>query len=155
MTRPSAPQRFASTEADALQARFALRVAARLSEGTAGLSPDITERLRFAREQALERARAQAKAVATRPAAGASSVGTSLVMGGGPFGSWWLRLASVLPLVVLIVGLVVMQHIADHEDAASLAQLDAELLADDLPPDAYADPGFTEFLRSPPSGDIL
>ena len=42
---------------EALQARFALRVAARLNEGSQGLPHDITERLRIAREQAIEAAR--------------------------------------------------------------------------------------------------
>ena len=56
---------------DALQTRFALRVAAGLSERTAEIGPDLTERLRFAREKALERARAT-RAAATTPAVGVS-----------------------------------------------------------------------------------
>jgi hypothetical protein len=31
-----------------------------------------------------------------------------------------------------------------------IASLDAELLIDDLPPDAYTDPGFLVFLKSNP-----
>jgi hypothetical protein len=31
-----------------------------------------------------------------------------------------------------------------------LASIDAELLTDDLPPDAYTDPGFLVFLKSKP-----
>ena len=56
---------------DAVQARFALRVTARLTERSAELGPDLTERLRFARETALERARA------VRLAEGAIPVGSS------------------------------------------------------------------------------
>ena len=41
----------------ALQTCLALRVAARLDERAAELAPHVTERLRFAREQALRKAR--------------------------------------------------------------------------------------------------
>lgn len=150
MIRPNTPDRsIPGPEAEALVARFGLRVAARLGEGTDQLNPDIAERLRFAREQAVQRA-GQLRSAAGSAQGHAS--GTSLVMGGGPseglFGSWWMRLGAVLPLVVLIVGLVTIQHFTEAEDADLLAQLDSELLSDDLPPDAYADPGFTEYLRA-------
>ena len=46
------------TALDALQARFALRVTAGLTQRSADIGPDVTERLRFAREKALECARA-------------------------------------------------------------------------------------------------
>lgn len=46
--------------------RFGLRVAAGLSEHNETLPADISERLRFAREQALTRAR-EARATAPRP----------------------------------------------------------------------------------------
>jgi hypothetical protein len=32
--------------------------------------------------------------------------------------------------------------------ASELAEVDAALLTDDLPPSAYADPGFVQFLKS-------
>jgi hypothetical protein len=67
------------------------------------------------------------------------------VLGGPP--SVWLRLASALPLVVLVAGLVLIQEYHDREQIAAAAEIDSALLADELPPAAYGDPGFSEFLR--------
>jgi hypothetical protein len=160
VNRPvSAERRLFGAEAEALEARFGLRVAARLGEGAARLHPDISERLRFAREQALEHARQRQAAVAAAPAAGPVANGSTLVMGGAPgegiFGTWWMRLGLLLPLVVLVIGLMTIQRVTEVEDAEQLAQLDADLLADSLPPGAYADPGFTEYLRSTGAGGTL
>lgn len=125
---------------DALEARFGRRLAARLTEGSEALPHDLTERLRFAREQALERARAAAVPSAVPiPAAGPS-------LGGGGTGFWW-RLASVLPGIMLVAGLVLIEMQHDDEVTRTAADIDAALLSDDLPPTAYTDPGFAEYLK--------
>jgi hypothetical protein len=54
-------------------------------------------------------------------------------------------------LVVLVAGLVGIDHWTMQEQIHTAADIDAALLADDLPPEAYADPGFAEFLRSDPA----
>ncbi len=131
---------------DALQSRFALRVAAKLTERSADLGPDLTERLRFAREKALERARAARAAEATVPV-GVSRGGAAIV---GLAGSgWWLKFASVLPAFALVAGLLLIQRLQDNAQIATAAEIDAALLADDLPPRAYSDAGFAEFLKTP------
>ena len=61
----------------------------------------------------------------------------------------WLRLASVLPLMLLVLGLVLIQHLHDQAEIHAAAEVDAALLADDLPPEAYGDPGFVVFLKQP------
>ena len=58
LTMPSSPAMSRPVAADTLQSRYALRVAARLHERAEAVEPDIGERLRVAREQALQRARA-------------------------------------------------------------------------------------------------
>ena len=123
----------------ALEARYGLRVAARLSEQADGLSHDLTERLRFARERALQRAR-QSRAA---PAVVGNGRGT-LSLGAG---AWWWRLASLAPVVALVGGLVLIQQQSEAEQAQLVADIDAALLSDDLPPAAYTDAGFAEFLR--------
>ncbi len=66
---------------------------------------------------------------------------------GDDFG-WGRRIASALPLLVLAAGLVLM-HVAQNDFRASeLAEVDQALLTDDLPPAAYADPGFLQYLKS-------
>jgi hypothetical protein len=132
---------------DLPQTRFALRVAARLEELSRDLPADIDERLRFAREQALERARAAGRAA--RPTA-LRSVGAGVLALGGGGASWWVRLASLLPLVVLIGGLTLIQERQWRAQVEAAAQIDAAILTDNLPPAAYSDPGFAEYLKAAP-----
>mgnify|MGYP000131334522 CR=1 FL=1 len=128
---------------EALEGQFALRLTAHLSRGTQELPHDIAERLRFGRERALASRRA-ATVVATSPAV--VHAGVAAALGGPP--SWWLRLVSAVPLAVLVAGLVFIQHHHDLQQIAVAAEIDSALLADELPPAAYGDPGFIEFLRS-------
>jgi hypothetical protein len=130
----------------ALQDRFAERIAARLSEGAADVPYDISERLRAARMQAL----AKRKVVKT------STVSTTVSQGGAAamtFGEdeqngWFNRIASFLPLLALVAGLLVIQFVQDDNRIRELAEVDAALLTDDLPTAAYTDPGFLEFVKS-------
>ena len=50
--------------------------------------------------------------------------------------------------MALVVGLVVINTAQDESSANDLAEVDAALLTDDLPPAAYADPGFVQFLKT-------
>jgi hypothetical protein len=137
-----------SASLEAIQARFAFRVAARLTEQTSTLPQDVTARLRFAREQAL--ARALAVRTASAPASDTVALGTSLAFGGGPRGAGrWVKLAAVLPLIALVAGLLLIEHWHRGSQIAAAAEIDALLLSDDLPPAAYSDPGFVEFLKTP------
>ena len=140
---------YAPAELDALEARLALRMTARLTERTADLPQDVSERLRFAREQALTRARAARKAQVAEAGVTVGS-GPTLSLGRGDAGSsWWVQLASVLPLIALVAGLVLIQRVHNSNQISAAAEIDASLLADDLPPSAYSDPGFVEFLKDP------
>lgn len=159
---------------EALEARFALRVSARLDDGATTLPHDITERLRVAREQAVRAALRPQVAVATasqlapaRQAAGLSLAGTGgqATLSGwgagesprdpargrrlddGPL-SWGWRLASALPAVALVAGLWGIQSWYRSEKVQAATEVDMALLTDDLPPAAYADPGFEEYLRT-------
>ena len=69
--------------------------------------------------------------------------------GVGPADSWWWRLSSLAPLALLIVGLVWVHEFHRSEEIVAVAEVDAALLTDAVPPSAYADPGFAEFLKSP------
>lgn len=137
---------------EALQSRFALRVAARLSEVADDLPHDVTERLKAARELALERARlvrrTEAQAANGTHVSGGGG-GASLLLGGGPGSQWWLKLASLLPLAALVAGFLLIEHLRVKSQIQAAAEIDAALLADDVPPAAYSDPGFVEFLKAP------
>lgn len=129
---------------ETLEGQYALRLTAHLHHGAQSLPHDITERLRFSRERALA-SRRVVTVEATAPVVVAAS-SRAAALGGPP--SLWLRLVSVLPLAVLVAGLVFIQHHHDLQQIAVAAEIDSALLADDLPPTAYGDPGFSEFLRS-------
>lgn len=142
----NAPTRSRRVDLDALQTRFALRVVSHLSEQSQRLPRDLSERLRVSREQAVLRARQVRLAQPVAAPAFQVSQG-SITMGQSPSG--WLRLASTLPLMLLVVGLVLIQHLHSQAEIHAAADVDAALLADDLPPEAYGDPGFVVFLKQP------
>ena len=133
-----------SFDLESRQARFAMRVTARLNEQSQSVSADIGERLRFAREQALVRAVA-ARAAATAQSQVAVSGGAVLLGGGG----WWLKAGSVLPLLALVGGLLLIQYWQTEAQISVAAEVDTALLADSVPPTAYSDAGFVEFLKTP------
>jgi hypothetical protein len=130
--------------AELLQERLGLKITARLSDASDALPHDIAERLRHARMQAVSRRKA--------PATAAAEVwlesGASAVLGSsGPGPNWWQRMGAALPVLALVVGLVAIEAVLDDRVAQELANVDAALLMDDLPPAAYADPGFLQFLK--------
>ena len=127
-----------STSGEALEAQFGRRVAARLSGGTHALPHDIGERLRVARTQALARRRVPARAPVVVASGGTATLGNV----------WWTRLGAVLPLVALVAGLITISAWQEDQRASELAEVDSALLTDDLPPAAYTDPGFAQFLKT-------
>ena len=146
---PSIASRSA-VEGEALQTRFALDVAARLDEAALQVAPDVAERLRFARESALERARTTRAAVPAQAAQPLLQGGGAAALGlAGRFAApWWVKLASTLPLFALVAGLLLIQESNRQAQIRAAAEVDAALLSDDLPPSAYSDPGFVEFLKT-------
>ena len=135
-------QQYASRAQD----RFGKSVAARLNFGTAELPYEVSERLRAARTQAMARRKpvsAYAVASVLSVAGGAAALGLR-----DERVSWWNRIASALPLLVLAAGLVAIHVVQNDHRASEVAEVDAAILTDDLPPSAYADPGFAQFLRS-------
>ena len=144
------PQITSQRRSEVLEMRFAQRVAGALTEQQiAAPRRDVEERLRVAREQALVRAR---EARRSGVAAAVVVTGGGTVALGGPDDAagtpWWLRLSSLLPLAVLLAGLLVIDRNYTQTQIEAAAEVDAALLADDLPPEAYRDAGFAEFLKA-------
>jgi len=131
------------------QDEFGLRIAARLNSASLELPHDISERLRAARTRAVA-ARLKPQTHLQSNTAVVHQNGAALLNFGGDEGlNIWSRLASLLPLIALIAGLALIQNIMDNDRANELAEIDSALLVDDLPPAAYADPGFLQFLKNP------
>ena len=129
-----------------LEDRFAHKVAFRLSQTTTELPHDISERLRAARVQALS----QRKIAKPQTAVSIVSTGSSaaLTWDSEEKLGWWGRLGMVLPLIALVVGLLAINSIQNDRRAEEVAEVDSALLTDELPPAAFADPGFVQFLKS-------
>lgn len=152
-------------EAQALEARFGLRVAAHLQTGADVVPHDVSERLRVARLQAVARAQQAARQKVAVPASRAASEvqiahidphnGTIALMSSGDDRdeAWWMRAGIIVLLLVLAAGLIGIDLWHTHEQIQAAAEIDAALLGDDLPPAAYVDPGFTEFVNSTPEAE--
>ncbi len=136
----------AITDLDVLEARLGLRVAAALSAQAEDLPADVSARLRFAREQALTRRKPEPVA-AVEPVA--VPVGPALGLGDGRPPLWWRWAGSLVPVALLLAGLFLIQERHFERQVEEAADIDAALLADDLPPAAYAYPGFREFVKAP------
>jgi hypothetical protein len=104
-----------------------------------GLNVDasIAERLKAARELALARQRPEP--------APALAWADNVV---GRFGGWsGLLLYVVMPLAFLLAGLAAAYQWQQNTIVAEIVEVDAQLLTDDLPIDAYLDRGFQNWLK--------
>jgi hypothetical protein len=129
--------------------RFARRVTARLSAGNDDLPYDISERLRAARMQALAKRKVTAPVRQVQAAPTVVRNGRTAALGwGGEGGNWWRALVSAVPLTALLVGLVVVNVSQEEHGTTEVTEVDTALLTDDLPPSAYADPGFVQYLKT-------
>ena len=131
--------------ADILQDRFALKTVSYLSTGAADLSHDISERLRAARAQAVSKR----KIAKVQTAGNVVNMGgsTALSWGSSDGLGWWGRIGSVMPLIALVVGMLMINSVQSDNRAREVAEVDAALLTDALPPAAFSDPGFVQFLK--------
>lgn len=130
--------------------RFGHGIAAYLSDASDAIPHDISERLRVARSQAVSKrklvpALRAASVVVANGASAAMTIGSG--MGDENF-SWWERIASALPLIALLIGLAGINMVQNERRASEVAEVDSALLLDDLPPSAYTDPGFAQFLKA-------
>lgn len=125
--------------------RLGRHFSAQLSIASPGLPHDISERLRVARQLAM----AQRKPVMQLGFAQNTSIQNNgtLTASGDEGLNIWSILASALPLLALVLGLSAIQWIQQDSRTNELAAIDSALLTDELPPDAYADAGFVQFLK--------
>lgn len=129
---------------DLNEQRLANRIRPALNHGTR-LDARILERLRAAREQALEHRRV-APAGERVPELDWSAVSDTgaLARFGGLGG---LSLRFILPTALMIAGVIAVYTWQQEQRAVEVEELDAQLLTDDLPIDAYLDRGFEAWLK--------
>jgi hypothetical protein len=123
--------------------QFGSRIRQALSQGNR-LEARIAERLRVARERALERHRPAP--LGERAPAADWSVSEGGVLGRfGGIGGFSLRI--VLPAALMVAGVIGVYGWQQAQQAAVAEELDTQLLTDDLPIDAYLDRGFEAWLK--------
>lgn len=119
-------------------------MAAQLNVASQDLGHDIGERLRVARQMALK-----CRPMPQHLMRHSLAVQANGTLSGPPDEglNLWRILASALPLLALVSGLMFLQT-RQHDMAESdIASLDSALLLDELPPGAYTDPGFVQFIK--------
>ena len=131
--------------------RFAHEVRAALDASADNLPADVSERLAAARRMALAHKKAEAPVRAPQFAMPAGHHAPSFDDEDDSalhrVGSWLKRGALVWALVALGAGLIGIYHWQQQKRVEELADIDAAMLLDDLPPTAYADQGFHVFLK--------
>ncbi len=118
---------------------FAYKVRHALNEHLDQLPASTTDRLASARKAAISRKKAHTPVrVAQRQLAGNIGAFFSSAMLG--------KMAVVVPLLALVVGLAGIYEYEEQQRIAELAELDAAVLSDELPLTAYLDQGFNAYL---------
>ncbi len=122
---------------------FGNKVRQVLNRGLVGVEATAAERLRAARERALAR---------QRPELSPAMAWADNVLGrvGGWGGVAWRIL---LPIAMLVLAVAAVQYWQQNQRIEEIEELDAQLLTDDLPIDAYLDRGFQNWLKQQRSAD--
>jgi hypothetical protein len=119
--------------------------AQQLTRVTGDLPHDISERLRVARKLALVQRK---PLVMTRLNTNAQALQDGSLTAPSDEGlNLWRFLGSVMPLLALVCGLMLLQWNYQEDRTNEVAAIDAALLTDELPPNAYTDAGFAQFLK--------
>ncbi|KIG04631.1 DUF3619 family protein [Caballeronia concitans] len=137
---------------------FALKVVRALDESTSNIPAAAADRLALARRAAIARKKPEKVAVAAfTPAFTPAFAGAAGGLGGaGDLGddqrarkSLFARLGGfglAWPVVALAVALAGVAYWEDQQRKAELADIDAAMMSDSLPLDAYLDHGFNAYL---------
>lgn len=142
-----------SSSLETKELEFARQVRRALDENVASISPATVDRLALARRAALARKKPEpVTAPVFVPAFAGAGAGAAGLAGMPPVElpqrrrSPLRRFALAWPLAALVVSLVAIAYWEDQQRTAELADIDAAMLSDDLPLNAYLDHGFNAYL---------
>jgi hypothetical protein len=125
---------------------FAYKVRHALDESVQDIPVSTSERLANARKLALSRKKQNVTVQAVAPRVAMAGESPSSFFSAHPVGSWLGRVGSVIPLIVLVLGLVGLHQAEKRQQLIEAASIDAEVLTDELPLSAYLDHGFDAYL---------
>jgi hypothetical protein len=125
------------------QLNFVYKVRHALNENLDKLTPSTAEKLASARKIALSRKKKESRLrvfVPQRLLAGQINNLFSEPL------SLLARMGSVVPLIILVAGLIGIYQYEQQRRISDTAEIDAEVLSDELPLSAYLDHGFNAYL---------
>lgn len=131
------------------ESEFVRELRRALDESAASLPASATDRLATARRTALARKKHEAEPVFVRApafAAGGIPAGMPAGLPAPRRRSPLARFALAWPLAALVAGLFAIAYFEDQQRTSELADIDAAMLSDDLPLNAYLDHGFNAYL---------
>jgi hypothetical protein len=121
------------------------RISKMLDDNT-DLSYEVTERLRAARTRALSLRRIAQPQLQTAQEIQTQN-GFALLKFPSQIQWFFQTFGSLIPLLGLVAGLILINEFHNDQSALELAEIDSALLTDDLPPNAYTDPSFLDYLK--------
>jgi hypothetical protein len=122
-------------------------VAKSLDQNLENLPPHLTQGLEKARILAISKKKPE-KSYAWNFSLNFAGMSSSSKSGKTGHGSWLKSLGSIAPIIVLLVGLAGIAQWQQDARIDDIADIDAALLSDEVPPDAYADNGFWVFMKN-------
>jgi hypothetical protein len=141
-----------SSALDTKELEFARQVRRALDENVASIPPATVDRLAAARRAALARKKPEPVSVPVFAPVLAGAGAGVVPSAGAPLPhaprhrSPLRRFALAWPLAALVVSLIAIAYWEDQQRTAELADIDAAMLSDDLPLNAYLDHGFNAYL---------
>jgi hypothetical protein len=137
-----------SSAPETKELEFARHLRRALDENAAHIPPATTDRLAAARRAALARKKPEPAPVFAPVFVGAGAGMLAGLPQPGPARRLprLRKLALAWPVLALVIGLAGIAWWEDHQRTAELADIDAAMLSDDLPLNAYLDHGFNAYL---------
>ncbi len=126
----------------------ATKICRYLDEGTEQLSYRVAQRLAAARAAALAKVAAAPESEADSTPARMPPPHLSPPERQRAAPLWWRVAVTVVPVLMLLIGVVIVDTVHEEQSAAELAEVDSALLTDDVPLVAYADRGFGVYIKN-------
>jgi hypothetical protein len=124
---------------------FAYKVRHALNESIDQLPKNVVENLESSRKHAISRKRKDSPLrVFVRQHLLAGNVGNFF---SDPAYYWLSRVGTAITLAVLVTGLMGIYHVEEQHRIQETAEQDIAVLSDELPPSAYLDHGFKNYLQ--------
>lgn len=138
---------------DVAQNHFERLVVKSLDQNLESLPTHINQRLEQARSLAISKKKSNKSYIWNFSLNFAGHTNTSKGSH-NPQSNWWRNIGNILPIIVLLIALVGIAQWQQDARIDDIADIDAALLSDEVPPDAYTDNGFWIFLKTLTNQDL-